>query len=177
MGKFVEPGARRQFEAASGVITARAVNWCIWKALLPVFLLGLLWPVYGVILKLPHPFQRAFCHGDLLVVAALILIEASLEGDHIEKQSGTFRLWCNIGRLIAVLLIFLFGFMKYDAILQESALARAAVVDQWQILDKLRVYACFNCSVAVVSLVASFLTFAVVVDLERSEELRRLGLS
>src|ERR1043165_5235811 len=139
MGKVVDAGARRKFESRTRIIVARAINWCIWKALLPGMLLALLWPIYSFVLKLPHPFQRAFANGDLL--------------------------------------IFAFAFVKYDVILQEAALARAAAADQGLILDKLRAYSCFSCSVASVSLVASLFTFAVVVDLERTEELRRLGLS
>src|ERR1043165_950817 len=177
MGKGVDAGARRQFESRTRIIVARAINWCIWKALLPGMLLALLWPIYSFVLKLPHPFQRAFANGDLLIFAALIMVEASLEGEHIENQSGTFRFLTNLARLFAVLLIFAFAFVKYDVILQEAALARAAAADQGLILDKLRAYSCFSCSVASVSLVASLFTFAVVVDLERTEELRRLGLS
>jgi hypothetical protein len=92
----------------------RLRNWCIWKVLLPLGLLALLWPVNAIILGLPHAFESAFAHGELLIFSVLILLEAAVEGEHLRRQSQWFQAALGVTKVSAFFVLFIFGFIKAD---------------------------------------------------------------
>lgn len=147
----------------------RALDWCVWKAFIPLLLMGLFWPIYGIILNLEHPFERAFAHGDLLLFAALLLIEAAVEGEQVRNENFRARLGRQMSKGSAIILIFIFGFLKYDVMMQEGRLAeegaRAAV------FSKLAGYAYFNLLVAVAAVLYGMYSFWKSVEREHEERL------
>jgi hypothetical protein len=89
---------------------------------LPLGLLALLWPVNSIVLGLPHPFESAFAHGELLIFSVLILLEAAVEGEHLRRQSQKFQIVLGVLKVSAFFLLFIFGFMKTDVLRYGQAL-------------------------------------------------------
>jgi hypothetical protein len=126
---------------------------CVWKVFVPFLLIILIYPIFLIVVKVHHPFERAFAHGELLIFSALILIEAAVELKR--AQLG----YDELLRAGAMLTIFIFGFMKYEAMQQEphletdNALASAAAVSQ------LFAFSFFNCVVAMFAIAVSIYAF------------------
>jgi hypothetical protein len=166
-------------------IKRQILNWIGWKVLLPLLLLFLIWPMYGWVLHLPHPFVRAFAHGDLLIFSSLILLEAAIEGEHIPHQS----FWSLFGRVIAkifaVVFIAIYGVLKYKAVLNEDELAKAVTTVHSDpaavaslsstIIDGMLPYSYFSCTIAIVSVIFSVLAFWKNVHLEQTLAYQRLA--
>jgi hypothetical protein len=69
---------------------------------------------------LDHSFARAFAHGDLLVFAALVLLEVAADGDEVHRHAGAaFSAWFDVGlqavKASAILIIFVFAAMRFSA--------------------------------------------------------------
>lgn len=177
MGHMENFRAKAEFNKQVDLINARAVNWWLWKVMVPAGLIAALWPVYQWVLSLPHAFQRAFAHGDFVLLSALILLELTVESEQLAWQRLSFRAVAGSGKAGAVILMFVYGFIKYDVIIQESRLpgAKGAAL-QSAILAKLRAYACFNCSVIVLAVGACAFVLWSLLEHQRQEQLDRFGL-
>jgi hypothetical protein len=134
---------------------------CIWKVVVPFLLLMILFPVYILIVKVHYPFERAFAHGELLIFSALILIEAAVE---LKRAQVGFD---ELLRGFALLAIFLFGFMKYQAIQQEPHLEKGEV----EAISQMFAFSFFNCTVAIFAVAASMYAFLHAV---RSENIKKV---
>lgn len=178
MGKTENFRDRVAYERESDALVARALSWWIWKAVVPAVLLTALWPIYTYILALPHAFQRAFAHGDFLLLSALLMLELTVEGDHVARQKMSFRFLAAGSKAAAFVLMFVYGFVKYDVVTQEARLAAAALNPDIEatILDKLRAYSCFNCSVMLCAIFACILVSSALIEHQRQEQLERFGL-
>jgi hypothetical protein len=76
-------------------------------------------------------FIAAFAHGEILVFAAILLIELSFEGDELIVEPPTrFDAWVvkalPIMKLVAFALICLFGFIRYDVMRITEVLAHGS---------------------------------------------------
>jgi hypothetical protein len=49
----------------------KMIDWLFSRVFLPFLILMLMWPIYKWFFDLPHSFERAFAHGDLLIFSAL----------------------------------------------------------------------------------------------------------
>lgn len=138
---------------------------CLWKVFFPLFLILIIYPLYAVFLKIDHPFQRAFAHGDLLIFSALILVEAAIELKEVKSR------YDELLRFVAMLMMVVFGMVKYGAMirephLHESAAAgmppeAAAAVGQVasEAAAELSAFSFFNCAVAACAVAASLYAF------------------
>lgn len=178
MGKEENVNNRRAYEHERDAVAARTLSWWVWKAVVPTVLLAAMWPVYAYVLALPHAFQRAFAHGDYLLLAALLVLELTVEGDHVARPRMSFRTLSTVGKATAFVMMFVYGFVKYDVVTQEAKLAGAAgnALIEHSVLDKLRAYSCFNCSVIICALIACVFVSSALVDHQREEQLERFGL-
>lgn len=106
-------------------------DWCIWKVVLPFLLLVLLWPIYKFVgvAGAGHndAFIQAFEHGDLLIFAALLFIEVGLES---AEASGRLSLrqyiLVQVSKGVAMVLLFVLGFIKYDVLTSATEQRRLA---------------------------------------------------
>ncbi len=99
--------------------------WISWKVVMPLAMTLLLFAAYKWVMLMKHPFEKAFAHGELMMFAALLMIEAALE----ESQSDTRGHMYAINPVImvlSVLVLFTLGLTKQDMMLQETALEHAA---------------------------------------------------
>jgi len=97
------------------------------------------------------PFSAAFAHGELLVFAAVLLIEVSFEGEELRStQNQPFEIWFDgvlpFLRFIALFIICLFGFLSYDVLTLSGQGVGGAVNPNAD--GKLYAYAVFNVAVA-----------------------------
>jgi hypothetical protein len=137
---------------------------CIWKIAIPFLLLVILFPIYILIVKVQFPFERAFAHGELLIFSALVLIEAAVE---LKRAEVGFD---ELLRGFALLAIFLFGFMKYQAIQQEPHLEKGEV----EAVSQMFAFSFFNCAVALFAVAASVYAFLQAVRHENIKKVDRL---
>src|SRR5262249_16227392 len=115
----------------TGVVYRHFYYWFVWKVAAPFAFLILIWFAYSWRDDMPHPFGAAFAHGELLIFAAVLLIEVSFEGEELRgAPQERFDSWFDgalpILKLLALLIIFAFGFIRYDAVSISSQLDRGA---------------------------------------------------
>jgi hypothetical protein len=140
-------------DLTSGAIYRHFYSWFVTKVAFPFICLGLIWFFYILLGDLQTPFIAAFAHGELLVFAAVLLIELSFEGDELRgKPDREFHSWFDKGlpvlKLMAFILICVFGFIKYDVTVISARLEHGHSGDL--VLEmKLRGYACLSLAIAV----------------------------
>lgn len=178
MGRAETPYTRALAAARLDAIETRAINWCVWKLAMPAVLIVALLPFYWWIMTLEHPFQRAFAHGDLILFAAILLFEISVEAEWGNRQPRRLKVTTAVTKAVAALFMALFWVIKHSTILHEEALARATNgAIQQAILSKLATYAWVSCGVGAISVIAASLLLIAVVDHQKREELREFGVS
>lgn len=122
---------------------------CIWKVFVPFLLIILIYPVFLVFMKDHHPFERAFAHGELLIFSALVLIEAAVE---LKRARLGYD---ELLRAMAMITIFIFGFVKYSAVQQERQLD----TNDLDAVQQLFAVSFFNCAVALFAIAVSIYAF------------------
>jgi Sec-independent protein translocase protein TatA len=118
------PQALHQRES-DDVLDQRMIDWLVWKVLLPLTIIVFIWPAYKYVAEFDHPFERAFAHGDLLIFSALVLIEATIEGERQHGHRRLMRTGLQVLKVVAIAFIFFFGFIKYDVMVRERTAAQA----------------------------------------------------
>jgi len=139
---------------------------CIWKVFVPFLLIILIYPVFLIIVKDHHPFERAFAHGELLIFSALVLIEAAVE---LKRARLGYD---ELLRAMAMITIFIFGFVKYSAMMQERHLE----TNDMDAINQLFAFSFFNCAVALFAIAVSIYAFLQAIrteTVEREEELEK----
>ncbi|MEN3330001.1 MAG: hypothetical protein V7638_4808 [Acidobacteriota bacterium] len=136
---------------------------CIWKIFVPFLLIILIYPIFTIIVKVHHPFQRAFAHGELLIFSALILIEAAVE---LKRARLGYD---ELLRGIAMIIIFLFGFMKYQAMQQEQHLET-----DLDAINQLFAFSFFNCTAAAFAITVSIYAFLQAIRSEKIHAIEEL---
>lgn len=138
---------------------------CLWKVLFPLFLILIIYPLYAFFLKIDHPFQRAFAHGDLLIFSALVMVEAAVELKEVKSR------YDELLRFVAMATIVIFGIVKYGAMLREPHLhqanvngltpeaAAATVRATEEAITDLSAFSFFNCAVAAFAVAVSLYAF------------------
>lgn len=161
----------------------RLRNWFLWKVLFPLTLLGIVYPINMFVLSLPHPYESAFAQGELLVFAALILLEAVVEGDHL-RGGHLFHLCIGSVKIAAFALLFVLGFLKADVLRHADILdgaktqtpaAQARGEENTATLHRLQLYSSFNMGVAGVAVVASLASYLAIVNREGKNVLMYLA--
>lgn len=137
---------------------------CIWKVFVPFLLIILIYPIFMIVVKVHHPFERAFAHGELLIFSALILIEAAVELKRAELG------YDEALRALAMLTIFIFGFMKYQAMQQERYLETGDLAA----INQLFAFSFFNCAVAAFAIAVSIYAFLQAIRTENIEKVQEL---
>lgn len=134
---------------------------CLWKVFFPLFLILIIYPLYAVFLKIDHPFQRAFAHGDLLIFSALILVEAAIELKDVKSR------YDELLRFVAMAVMVVFGMVKYGAMIREPhlhqsgapALSPEAAATLTRVAHEaaaeLSAFSFFNCAVAACAVAAT----------------------
>jgi hypothetical protein len=154
----------------------RMLDWMFSRVLLPFAILILMWPIYKYFLDLPHPFERAFAHGDLLIFSALILFDSASEGQYTHAQGLGMGFARRAAWVLAISFVLIFGFMNYSVILKEELLAKATESSVTALLTyKMRAFSCLNCTIAVVSVLFSAFAYWKNIDLEKTEMFRSLA--
>lgn len=126
---------------------SQALEWLTWKVLAPVVLILFFWPVFAIVLKLPNAYSEACAPGELLLFSAVILIEAGGQGRHDPTERFRLELVRVGALLLGVIMVGALVVIKMDAVEQRDERI-------------LTLYSCFACSVAIFSIVVSFLAFA-----------------
>jgi|SRR5688500_2527894 amino acid permease len=137
---------------------------CVWKIFVPFLLIILIYPIFLVVVRVHHPFERAFAHGELLIFSALILIEAAVE---LKRARLGYDELLRAG---AMLTIFIFGFMKYEAIQQERHLE----TQNADAINQLFAFSFFNCAVATFAITVSIFAFLQAVRTENDDRIAHL---
>lgn len=153
---------------------------CLWKVFFPLFLILIIYPLYAVFLKIDHPFQRAFAHGDLLIFSALILVEAAIELKEAKSR------YDEVLRFVAMVVMVVFGMVKYGAMLREPHLHQAAAGTlspeaaatlgraAHEAAVELNAFSFFNCAVAACAVAASLYAFLHAVRRKSGRQVDRL---
>lgn len=179
MGRVETPQMRQAAALKAAAIEMRTVNWCLWKAAIPALFVAGLWPFYRFVLTLEHPFPRAFAHADFILFSAILLLEIGAESDGAALTPRGIRIGSAVARAVAVLFMPMYWVIKHDVLLQEDVLARIKPPSPQYAgaLDKLRGYACFSCTVAIISLIVAALLAIALLEHHKAEELRELGMT
>lgn len=119
----------------------------IWKLLVPLSLLLVVFLTYALMLGDKHPFQRTFGHGDLLIFSVLILIEAAIELKSINSRYYKLLAVC------AVLSIFFFGIIKYVIVVHKQGLSDTAGSQPSELL---LAFSYFNFAAILCSIIGGF---------------------
>lgn len=152
-------------------------TWFLWKVLLPFLFLFGIWLAY-LVKEVPESFATAFAHGEMLLFAAVLLMEMSFEGEELRDPHCRFDLWFDLAlptfKLGALLVILLFGFFRYDVVTLSASVECGVGNDNiCHSLSKLVAYAVFNVVVASTTVVIAI--FACVKHCEH-ELMKRLTL-
>jgi hypothetical protein len=127
-------------------------------------------------MQIPHPFGKAFAHGDLLIFSALVLLEASTEGEHEQGQSISMDVARLFAKIFAILFIGGFVATKYDILNIESQLLLKPDNNMHEMLArKMTAYSCLNCTIALVSVVSSIMLFWANVNREKRQQFSDLA--
>ncbi len=137
---------------------------CVWKVLVPFILIILMLPIYVLVGRISHPFEKAFSHGDLLIFSSLILIEAAVE------LKRTKLGYDELLRACALFTIFLFGFIKLQAMKQEPLLEQGSM----DAINQLWAFSFFNCAVSVCAVIISIYTFLKAINNENAKAEQKL---
>jgi hypothetical protein len=127
-------------------------TWFLWKVLAPYGFLIVIWLAYSV-KEMNAPFAAAFAHGEMLVFAAVLLIEVSFEGEELRGKDSPFDFWFDVAlpffKFGAMFVICLFGFFRYDVIALNGNAGTGTGVTAVRAADEqLFAYAVFNVTVA-----------------------------
>jgi hypothetical protein len=170
----MEATIKRMVAREQALSKERLTNWCIWKVLLPLLMLGLLYPMYRFVLEIDHPFARAFAHGDLILFSILVLLEAAVEGEHIKNHGSLFQMGLGGARVTAILLMCVYGFVKADVMKKEHEVV-SATAQVAPAIEKMAQYSYFAWGVTGFAVVYSLGTFLAVMAKERRERLAALA--
>lgn len=163
----------------------RIVDWVSWKVILPFALLVCFWPIYKYVMLSELPFEKAFAHGDLLLLAGVLLLEVSIESESPRVAPTWLRLAKNIGRVAGILIIFVFAFIKYSALLCEQVVAETSVRAKFDIpgtelpdltlmAGRLADFSYFNISLTLVAVLYGLAVFWASLAVERQHRLNLL---
>ena len=120
----------------------------MWKVWIPFVFIAAMWPV-GCAMHRNDAYPHAFAHGEFLIFAAFVLLEAALEMKH-SAATDSDDLWAEGARAAAILVIFCYGFV-YVLVTQAE--------EKHTYRHDLVYYACFSCSVAVAALAMSIYSY------------------
>jgi hypothetical protein len=137
-------------------------GWFTWKVFFPLMILVSFWPIYGVFLHDAHSFLRAFAHGDLLIFSGLILIEAAIESKYTQRGSR------ELPKAIGAVFIFVFGLVKYHAILKEQDMKSVEPSVVMGAVGDLLVPSCFNCAVTIFSVAVTIYIVSQTLDKKKT---------
>lgn len=140
----------------------QSLHWLAWKVIVPVVLIAFFWPAFAAFTNLPHPFSAAMSPGELLLFSAVILIEAFGQGRSYNINEFWLEIIRYIALIVGVILVGALVLIKVDAVNQTDP-------------HRLILYSCFSCSVAIFSVVVSFLAFAVATKREENEMLSAMA--
>ena len=126
----------------------RLREWLLWKVFLPFGFIAAMWPI-GWLWYRDHAYERAFAHGEFFIFAAIVFLEIALELKHSIGADGD-DLWVDVARIIAIFIIFFYGFIHLAA-------ARAAQDAAFK--DDLVYCASFSCAVALFALSVAFFAY------------------
>lgn len=164
-------GARTSIEDQKRTSQSRLVNWFMWKILLPLGILALLWPIYSFFR--PHPFESAFAHGDLILFAVLILLEAAVEAESSKaERRPTFQAGLDLAKVGAILLLLIFGCMKIYVMMNEGSLGTEKTCAA---VYRMHLYSSFNWFVAGIAVIASLLAYWTAINNEHEARLKELS--
>jgi hypothetical protein len=164
-------GARTIIEDQKRMSQSRLLNWFMWKILLPLGILALLWPIYSFFR--PHPFESAFAHGDLILFAVLILLEAAVEAESYKTQGKlAFQAGLTLAKVGAILLLLIFGCMKIYVMMNEGSLGTEKTCAA---IYRMHLYSSFNWFVALVAVIASILAYWTAINNEHEARLKELS--
>lgn len=153
----------------------KAVNWCMWKVVLPASVLLLFWPFYQYVVRIPESFGHAFAHGDLLLLSVLVLMEAAIEGEHVRYRSLALHLLRQGSMVLAVLVAIAFAVTKYDVMLEETKIKPTALDLQVK-AEKMVTYSYLNCVVAAIAVLMAIVAYYAVSVAENRQVLKRVGV-
>ena len=146
----------------TGVVYRHFYHWFVWKVAAPFCFLVLIWFAYSLRGDMPDAFGAAFAHGELLVFAAVLLIEVSFEGEELRGlPPDRFDAWFDgalpVFKLLALLIICTFGFIRYDVVSMRAQLdSKVKDVCVVCLEQKLSAYAVLNMTIALASVTISF---------------------
>lgn len=152
------------------------LNWMAWKVFLPLALISCVYLAIRFFFDIPHPFGKAFAHGDLLVFSALVLMEAATEGEQDQKHNFRVEAVRHFAKVVAIFLLLMFLGTKLDILRRESELAAKHSADGHHLLtEKMLLYSSLNCAIALVSVVGSVFLFWYNVAKEKQNEFADLA--
>lgn len=134
-----------------------------WKVIIPLLLPLFIYFTYALILKVDHPLLRVAARGELLILSAIILVEAALELRAINSRYDKLLVGC------AILVLLLFGTVNHTAHLYQSNLSTTAEISNVPRL--LLAFSFFNSAVTFCSIACSIYVFSIV---SRELTIRRL---
>jgi hypothetical protein len=138
----------------------------MWKVLMPLLLLLSLYSTYALILKVNHPLLRVAAQSELLILSALILMEAAIELREINSSYDKLLAIC------AILILLLFGVVKY--FFYQSILSTTEQPSY--IPPALWAFSFFNSAITLCSVVCSIYVFSIVSRELTTQRLMRLAL-
>lgn len=127
----------------------RLVKWIIYKVIIPLIVMFVIWPISEYSLGLHHAYEKAFAHGDLLIFAAFVLIEVVIEGEHKHVKNWRFQLGRHTAFVLAFVSLIFFIVVKIDVLRSEEA----------PNIGKMYMYSCVGWFMAVLAGIISIYAF------------------
>jgi hypothetical protein len=139
--------------SGSGAVYRHFYNWFLWKVFAPFCLLAFIWFAYALKGDIPQPFASAFAHGELLIFAAVLLIEVSIEGEEVRGvPDHQFDWWFDGAlpalRFLALVILFGFGFIRYQVLSLSLQADKSGSPAEEPIRNILFAYAALNVAIA-----------------------------
>jgi hypothetical protein len=145
----------------------RTLKWFLWKAAWPSTVLLLFYPLYLFIINSDEPFAHAFGHGDFLLLSFVLLIETSLDSEHLNHG----KMWLEVLRHVSIWcsLVFtlVFAASKFDILVILPGLSEAARC------VRMTMYAKLNCYAVVIAVVLSIVAYYAVCEIEEEFALKK----
>lgn len=135
----------------------------LWKCLVPLIAVIIIWPVGAFIVNTDHSFQKVFSDGDLLIFASLLLIGIFIEFKKIQLSQENLLYDneldkdANIALVFAIIFLIIFGAIKVDILTNDYIIE--ANVD-----PKLTYYSITNIIIAFFAVIFASRTFWIVIE-------------
>lgn len=105
----------QEFQALHNRAKLKLWIWFFFESILPAATVILIWPIAKYFLEIENSFEKVLSNADLLPLSSLVLMATVLDisfDETIKKDNGFFQFSLIFAFFLALLFLFVYGFMR-----------------------------------------------------------------